>query len=107
MPRAARPGRRITPGRGATMASGATTEAQNVSPGMGIPPEAMPPDDSQLVESDGVPIDSPWHRAAIGLLIDSLTEHWRDRDDFYVGGDMFLYFSAEQVRNRDFRGPDF
>jgi Uma2 family endonuclease len=66
-----------------------------------------PPDDSQLVESDGENIDSPWHRAAIGLLIESLAHHWRDRDDFFVGGNMFVYFDAEQVRGRNFRGPDF
>jgi Uma2 family endonuclease len=40
------------------------------------------------------------------VLIDSLEHAWRDRDDFYVGGNMFVYFSAEQVRHNDFRGPD-
>jgi Uma2 family endonuclease len=71
-----------------------------------FPPEAIPPD-SELVETDGEPMDSCWHRAAIGLLIESLTEHWRDRDDFFVGGNLFVYFSPEQARNRDYRGPDF
>ena len=67
----------------------------------------MPPDASELAESDGEPMDSPWHRAAIDLLIDSLSHQWHDRDDFYVGGNMFVYFSADQARSRDFRGPDF
>lgn len=73
----------------------------------GMPPEAMPPADSELVESDGEPMDSPWHRAEISLLIDSLNHHWHGREDFFAGGNMFVYFSEAQVRNRDFRGPDF
>jgi Uma2 family endonuclease len=43
----------------------------------------------------------------MNLLIDSLHQHWQDRRDYFVGGNMFLYFSLEQVRNRDYRGPDF
>ncbi|HEX9618965.1 MAG TPA: Uma2 family endonuclease, partial [Polyangiaceae bacterium] len=31
---------------------------------------------------------------------------WRARTDFYVGGNMFLYFSEIQSRKNDFRGPD-
>jgi Uma2 family endonuclease len=61
----------------------------------------------ELVETDGVPLESPWHHAAISLLIASLTCWWRERTDFYVGGNMFLYFSEEQARNKDYRGPDF
>src|SRR5947209_5684265 len=61
----------------------------------------------KLIESDGVPLESPWHVGAISLLIELLTWYWRARDDFYVGGNMFLYFSEEQARNRDYRGPDF
>jgi Uma2 family endonuclease len=41
------------------------------------------------------------------LLINSIHHHFRDRDDFYAAGNMFIYFSAEEARNRDFRGPDF
>jgi Uma2 family endonuclease len=66
-----------------------------------------PPDDSLLVECDGENIESSWHRAAISLLIDSLSHHWRDRDDFFAGGNMIVYFDEEQTRGRYFRGPDF
>lgn len=65
------------------------------------------PTDKDLPSSDGVPMDSPWHRAAMNLLIETLERHWMGRKDFYVGGDMFLYFSTEHVFNKDFRGPDF
>jgi len=64
------------------------------------------PTDLDLPYSDGMPMDSPWHRACMNLLIESVEGHWRGRKDFYVGGDMFLYFSTEHVFNKDFRGPD-
>lgn len=60
-----------------------------------------------LPTEDGVPLESPWHRAEINLLIESLDYHWRERTDVYTGGNMFVYFSLEQVRHRDYRGPDF
>ncbi len=45
------------------------------------------------------------------LLINSLQPWLIERQHSsgqggYVGGNMFLYFSLEQVKNRDFRGPD-
>jgi Uma2 family endonuclease len=71
-------------------------------------PHVVPiPDPAELIAEDGIPLESPWHRAAIALLIEVLTYAWRHRDDFYVGGNMFVYFSQEQARNRDYRGPDF
>ncbi|MFO0966884.1 MAG: Uma2 family endonuclease [Gemmataceae bacterium] len=64
-----------------------------------------PPQD--LPEDDGVPLESDWHRIEIGLLIDSLCWHLRDRRDFFAGGNMFVHFSEKEVRNQEFRGPDF
>jgi Uma2 family endonuclease len=65
-----------------------------------VPPKNLP-------ETDGVPLESEWHRLAIALLIESIRWHWRERKDFYVGGNTFVYFSEQQVRNKDYRGPDF
>jgi Uma2 family endonuclease len=60
-----------------------------------------------LVETDGEPLETQWHMLQIGLLLE-LVAHWfRDRDDYFAGGNMFIYFSEEQARNRDYRGPDF
>ncbi len=67
------------------------------------PPE--PPTD--LIFDDGIPLENYRHRLAMNLLIDSIEQHWLDRDDFFVGGNMFLYYSSTQARNQDFRGPDF
>src|SRR5947208_795013 len=60
-----------------------------------------------LPESDGEPLESEWHRTEINLLIELIKGHLVGRADFYVGGNMFIHFSVDQVRNRDFRGPDF
>lgn len=61
----------------------------------------------QLPETDGVPLESPWHLAAMVLMIDTVNYLWRDRTDFFCGGNMFLYYSPAHVRNEDFKGPDF
>ncbi len=61
----------------------------------------------ELIEDDGEPMESDWHVKAMGVLVNSILHHFRDRDDFYTAGNMFLYFNAEEARNRDFRGPDF
>src|SRR5205807_10562240 len=61
----------------------------------------------KLIESDGVPLESPWHLAAILLLMECVRFRLRGRTDFFVGGNMFLYYSEEQARNLDYRGPDF
>src|SRR5947209_8173003 len=49
----------------------------------------------RLPDSDGEPLETPWHLASIHLLLHSLTYSWRHRDDFFVGGNMFVYFSME------------
>ncbi|BAZ04223.1 Uma2 family endonuclease [Calothrix sp. NIES-3974] len=65
----------------------------------------MPPTD--LIFDDGEPLESNRHRVAMNLLICSLKYHWREQNDFFVGGNMFIYYSSKQARNRDFKGPDF
>ena len=60
-----------------------------------------------LIETDGEPMDTPWHRDCMNLLIALVSHHNRARRDFYVGGNNFIYFNPEQARNRDYRGPDF
>jgi len=60
-----------------------------------------------LIIDDGEPMESNNHRISMNLLIQSLKYHWRDREDFFVGGNMFVYYSPNQVKNQDFKGPDF
>ena len=47
------------------------------------------------------------HRQQMHLLIETLEYHLRDRDDVFISGNMFIYFSELQVKKNDFRGPDF
>jgi Uma2 family endonuclease len=61
----------------------------------------------ELVSSDGVPMESAWHVRCMTLLLDQIEYHFHDRRDYFAGGNMFIYFSLVQARNRDFRGPDF
>jgi Uma2 family endonuclease len=70
------------------------------------PSVALPPRADELPYDDGVPMESARHRNQMVLLIDSLEASYRVREDFYVGGNMFLYFSQTQAKNNDFRGPD-
>ena len=69
-------------------------------------PLRPPPSSAELVYDDGEPMESARHVSQMTLLIDSLRFGWRHRSDFYVAGNMFLYFSEAQTRRNDFRGPD-
>lgn len=60
-----------------------------------------------LLETDDIPLETSWHRDEIGLLIESVRYRFRDRTDFYVGGNTFVYYNLEQAATRKYRGPDF
>jgi Uma2 family endonuclease len=64
-----------------------------------------PPAD--LIFDDGEVLESNRHRIGMNVLIRSLQQLWSDRNDYFTGGNMFIYYSSSQIRNRDFRGPDF
>ena len=51
-------------------------------------------------------MDSAWHRMCMDLLLAVIAFHFRGRDDYYAGGNMFIYYSESQARNHDYRGPD-
>lgn len=65
----------------------------------------LPPTD--LPYDDGVPLESNRHRIAMNTLIASAHSALAHREDYFAGGNMFIYYSLHQVRNQDFRGPDF
>lgn len=64
------------------------------------------PDASQL-ESNEPEMESSLHYAQLALLVTCLEWLWRDRSDFFIGANLTIYFSREQLKSRDFRGPDF
>ena len=77
-----------------------------------MPPPSPPPRPIQFAFPENLPsednqnMDSPWHRSQMELLINVIRTAWQGRD-YFCGGNMFVHFSEQQVRNQDFRGPDF
>lgn len=67
----------------------------------------LPPTQAELPHDDGEPMESQRHKYQTDLLIDALLPWLERREDGFVGGNMFVYYSLAQVRNRDFKGPDF
>jgi Uma2 family endonuclease len=57
--------------------------------------------------SDEPPLESDRHREQIELLIRLLKAYWQQRDNFYVTGNLTIYYSPEQKKSEEFRGPDF
>ena len=62
------------------------------------------PTQDDLPSSDGIPMETERHRKQMEILINSL-EPWLGKRG-YVGGNMFVYFSLQRIKNKDFRGPD-
>ncbi|HVR97248.1 MAG TPA: Uma2 family endonuclease [Thermoanaerobaculia bacterium] len=86
---------------------------------MSQPAVALAPLPFELVLDDGEPLESEWHVLQILLLWALIRQAMAEqgRTDFYVGGNMFVYYSFEQARGvaeemekglekRAFRGPD-
>jgi Uma2 family endonuclease len=62
---------------------------------------------TDLIFDDNKPLRSNRHRIAMNVLIRSLQQLWSDRNDYFTQGNMFIYYSSTQVRNRNFRGSEF
>ncbi|MGJ3253467.1 MAG: Uma2 family endonuclease [Elainellaceae cyanobacterium] len=68
---------------------------------------SMPPSQDELPYDDGEVMETQRHQYQMDLLIEGL-QSWLDaRDDGYVGGNMFVYYSVTQAKNQEFKGPDF
>ena len=68
--------------------------------------DAQMPDATQLL-SDEPEMESSQHYAQLAQLVSCLEWHWRERDDFFIGANLTVYYSRQQLRQREFRGPDF
>jgi Uma2 family endonuclease len=71
-----------------------------------LKPVALP-NQEQLPCDDGEPMETQRHKMQMDLLIEVLYPWLEQRDNGYVGGNMFVYYSSHQLKNQDFRGPDF
>ncbi len=84
------------------------------------------PTEDDLPYDDGRPMETERHVLQLTLLWETLRLYWADRDDVYIGANMFVYYSLPQAEavirelehefgeregpppeSRAFRGPDF
>ncbi len=84
-------------------------ETHDVSPAWANAPKPAAPAvaDLDLPSSDGMPMESQWHIEQMNFLVETVRRFLQGRNDQYVGGNQFIYFSPEEARTQDFRGPDF
>ncbi|WPL15819.1 hypothetical protein Thiowin_00736 [Thiorhodovibrio winogradskyi] len=57
--------------------------------------------------SDEPEMESSLHYQQLALLVSCLEWYWRERQDFFIGANLTVYYSQQQLKQRDFRGPDF
>jgi Uma2 family endonuclease len=79
--------------------------AQELAASKDTPEDVIfPPGD---LYSDEPPLETELHLDQILLLLKCLKWLWRDRNDFYVAGNLTIYYSPSQRKSEYFRGPDF
>jgi Uma2 family endonuclease len=64
----------------------------------------VPP--KELYVSDP-PFESYLHLRQMMLLIECLEWLWQDRDNFFVAGNLMIYYSYNQQKSEEFKAPDF
>ncbi|MBW4682711.1 MAG: Uma2 family endonuclease [Microcoleus vaginatus WJT46-NPBG5] len=52
-------------------------------------------------------LESSRHLKQLILLLTCLERLWSNRQDFFAGGNMSIYYSTRQRKSEDVRGPDF
>lgn len=57
--------------------------------------------------SDEPEWESYQHLQQIIILLTSLQWLWRDKEDYFCAGNLTIYYSPNQKKSEDFRGPDF
>ena len=68
--------------------------------------EAIMPDATQL-ESDEPEMESTQHYMQLMLLVICLEWLWRDRNDYFLGTNLTIFYSRQYLKTKEFRGPDF
>jgi Uma2 family endonuclease len=66
--------------------------------------DAMP--DASWILSDEPEMESTLHYTQLALLVSTLEWFWNERQDFFIGANLSIYFGRDELKNRDFRGPD-
>jgi Uma2 family endonuclease len=65
------------------------------------------PTQDDLPCDDGIPMETYRHKLQMDILMDAYG-NWltATQQQGFIGGNMFVYFNPDQVRNQDYRGPD-
>ncbi len=74
--------------------------------------DSVQPDDGVVFPpgdllSDEPPLESSLHLQQLLLLLKCLDWLWKDRTDYFAAGNLTIYYSPNQRKSEDFRGPDF
>jgi Uma2 family endonuclease len=69
-----------------------------------LPEVTCPPTD---LWSDEPPLESDLHLQQITILIGCLERLWQERNNYYASGNLTIYYNEEQLKKRNFCGPDF
>ncbi|PPS40234.1 Uma2 family endonuclease [Chroococcidiopsis sp. TS-821] len=57
--------------------------------------------------SNEPPLETYRHLRQLIVLLTSLERLWQNRQDFFAGGNLSIYYSIRQLKSEDVRGPDF
>ncbi|GAA6618194.1 Uma2 family endonuclease [Scytonema sp. NUACC26] len=68
--------------------------------------EQQMPDATRLL-SDEPEMESSLHYMQLLLLVSCLEWLWREQNDFFIVTNLTVYFSRQQLKNKEFRRPDF
>jgi Uma2 family endonuclease len=63
--------------------------------------------DARALLSDEPEMESSLHYEQLALLVSCLQWYWRELRNFFIGANLTVYYHNEQLRQRQFRGPDF
>jgi Uma2 family endonuclease len=58
------------------------------------------------LESNEPELESTLHLKQLILLLNCLERLWSDRNDFFVAGNLTIYYNPNKLTTQDFRGPD-
>jgi Uma2 family endonuclease len=65
------------------------------------------PTQEDLPYDDNENMETLRHKYQMDLLLETIYPWLEKRQDGFAGGNMFVYFSLSQVKNHDYKGPDF
>lgn len=65
------------------------------------------PTQNDLPYDDNENMETLRHKYQMDLLLETIYPWLEQRQNGFAGGNMFVYFSIAQVKNKDYKGPDF